>query len=81
MTIFLSHVNYQRVSSGKIIKDRVTPHVNFFQKYTEEKVKFNRKRRDGDQDQVGKCVCICMCMCVSCVQVSCCVSELCVSEL
>ena len=31
------------------LKDRITPHVNFFQKDTKEKVKSNRKRRDGDQ--------------------------------
>ena len=50
--------------TSKELKYRITPHVNFFQKDTEEKVKFNRKRRDGDQDQVGKCKCMYVYVCV-----------------
>ena len=51
------------------LKDRITPHVNFFQKVTKEgevegKV---RKIRDGDRDgKLGMCVYVCMYVCMYC---------------
>ena len=63
------------------LKDRITPHVNFFQKDTKEKVKSKRERlgRDEVEIELGMCVDVCECtyVCV-CMYVWC---ELCLSEM
>ena len=48
------------------LKDRITPHANFFQKDTEEKVKFNTKRkiwRARSSWEVYMYVCVYVCVC------------------
>ena len=59
------HPNWKHIYEKMKLKDRITPHGNFFQKDTKEKAKFNRKRQD--EDGGGRCICMCMCTCM-CVE-------------
>ena len=65
------------------LKDRITPHVNFFQRIVKEELKCKRERSGRSEMEielgmsVDVCVFVCMCMYVWC-GLSVCVSELCV---
>ena len=52
------------------LKDRITPHVNFFQRIVKEKLKCKRERsgRSEMEIELGMSVDVCMCVCV-CVYV------------
>ena len=58
------------------LKDRITPHVNFFQRIVKEELKCKRERSGrsemeielGMSVDVCVCLCVCVCMCgVGCV--------------
>ena len=61
----------------KQLKDRITPHVNFFQRIVKEELKCKRERSGRSEMEielgmsVDVCVCVCLCVCVCTCGVGC----------